>query len=326
MITLDHYYLYLKNNCYAVVVGNSHSNSFIMGYVKYCSTNRETIWCSKHYCYERFVKYYNQREIYNYTPWKLLIPCYGSKVPIIPVSIVERIHDPRLKTRELLEKPCDELEEKALDILIELGSNTRLDSIGLTGTLLVGIHSVKYSDIDLVVYGSKESIDVIEYINENPLVFQNISGDRFKEWCIRVARVSGTDPGVVAKLYRKWRRGLFREREYSVIYNDNVFKYIDNSEIWISIGVSEGFLEIESSTSALNYPTHGSIVKYRHVNGLKPRNDPEYILSFEAIYTPLFYEGGECFARGILQYNPLRDTYRLLIGVHEEKTFIKIPE
>lgn len=325
MIVLDHYYLYLKNNCYAVVVGNTHSNNFIVGYVKYCVSNRETIWCSKHYCYDRYVKYYDRSEIYNYTPWRILSPCYGSEIPIIPLSTVSEIHDPRLRTREILTRTRDELEKTALNLLLDLGSNTDLNNIGLTGTLLVGIHNVKYSDIDIVVYGLRESIDTIEFINENPSVFKNPGNDWLREWCIRVSKATGVDPFTVSKLYRRWRRGLYQNREYSVIYNDNVYKHIDNCEKWLSIGVSEGLVELEGSTSALNYPSTGVISRFKHTGGLKPGSDPEYILSFEALYTPLFYEGGRGYVRAILQYNPLKDTNRLLVGVHEEKTYIKIP-
>lgn len=324
MIVLDHYYLRLRNNCYAVVVGNTHSNSFIIGYVKYCVSSRETIWCNKHYCYDRYVKYYDRGEIYEYTPWRILAPCYGSEIPVIPVSIVNEVYDPRLRTREILTTTQDELEKTALSLLLELGSNTDLNNIGITGTLLVSIHSVKYSDIDIIVYGLKESVDTVEFINENPGVFQNPSSDWFREWCVRVSKTTGADPLTVSKLYRRWRRSLFQNRECSIVYNDNVFRQMDNSDKWLSIGISEGFIEIEESVNALNYPSTGLINKFEHTSGFKPRGDPEYVLSFEALYTPLFYEGGRGYVRAILQYNPVKDTYRLLIGVHEERTCIKI--
>lgn len=321
---LDHYYLYLKNNCYAVVVGNTHSNSFIIGYVKYCGSSRETIWCSKYDCYERLVKYYDKREVYNSTPWKTFIPNYGSETPIIPISMISKVYDPRYRVKEIIEKPRDILEKNCLEILFELCRNIRLDSIGLTGTLLIGIHNPKYSDIDLVIYDLKDSRDTIEFIVENPSLFKSLSGDRLKNWCERVFKVTNIDPKTIYKLYRVWRRGLFTDIEYSFIFNKGVFEYIDNGEKWVSIGVFEGFIEFESSLDALNYPSKGFINKWVYRKGFKPRSDLEYVLSFETLFTPLFYEGGKCITRSLLQYNPLKDTYRLLIGVYEQHTYIEL--
>ena len=75
-------------------MGNKHYNTIIIGYVKYCPTNNNTIWCSKHTCYERIVKIYDPRIIYESTHTRMYIPYYGGVIPVIPIGIIRKIYNP----------------------------------------------------------------------------------------------------------------------------------------------------------------------------------------------------------------------------------------
>lgn len=314
----------LKNGCYAVVVGNYHSTSYVVGYVKYCPTNGESLWCDEFQCYERLVKRYDRGEVYGSTPWRIYSPRYGSSVPIIPVSAIDRAYDPRCRTAEMLRRVRDELEERGLEIAMRLGESARLENVGFTGSLLVKIHSVKYSDVDLVVYGYRDSASVVEYIEENPSTFRSLGEGALRSWCERVAMASELDLQTAYRLYRRWRRGLFEDREYSVIYNSGARGPIDSGEGWTSLGASEVLVELAGSLKALDYPSIGLVESWKHLSGARPRSDLSYVLSFEALYTPLFYEGGKCILRGLLQHDPIREIYRLVVGVSEVSTRVTI--
>ena len=321
-MVLDHYYVRLRNGCLAVVVGNFHGVGFIVGYVKYCPTNRLTLWCDRLTCYERIVKYYDVNEVYGSTQWRINIPCYGGEAPIIPRSHIVEILDPIERSREILVKPRDQLEEKALDIIGDVLVNTGVLA-GVTGSILPMIHNPGYSDVDLVIYGVKNSLEVIEYVGENPEVFKRFTGEKLRTWCLRVASATGLSAHDVCRLYRSWRRGVYGGREYSIIYNDGVRGFIENSPRWDTVGVVEVKAEFLGSVDALNYPTKGVVGEWVYLDGVNPSSDIDHVLSFEALYMPLFYEGGWGVVRGLLQHDPVNDIYRVLVGVRETRSYVK---
>lgn len=320
IIILDHYYLELLNNCYAVVVGNYHSNNYVIGYMKYCPVNYKTIWCNHIWCYERLIKYYMVEEIHGFTPWKTYIAYYDNNLPIIPASMIKNILEPMARLKNIISSPKDKLEYHIVKLVDEIGF---VNGLGITGSVLPGIHNTRYSDLDFVVYGLKNSIDIIEFIMENPSLFHEFENDRLREWCFRISRITGLSPNDIRWFYRRWRRGLFHGREYSFIYNDGVLKLVDNMPVWKTIGVIEAEIIFSKYYDALNYPSKGIIEKWSFRKGVYPNSDIEYVLSFEALYMPILYEGGHAIVRGLLQYNYVDDTYRILVGVKETKTFIK---
>jgi hypothetical protein len=84
-------------------------------------------------------------------------PVAGTVLQGVPVEAAARVFDPRRRLRELASQgPADGLEEAALALaeLLREASGVPRDSLGLTGSLLVGLPT-PISDVDLVVYGSE---------------------------------------------------------------------------------------------------------------------------------------------------------------------------
>lgn len=320
---LDHYMLSTNDGDIGVVVGNMHSEGFLIGYIKYRLSSKNELWSNGFNYFERIVKHYGLDEIRGSTPWKTYIPCYDYYSPIIPVSKISHTYSPLKRVYEVLEDPGDELENIASSLLSEVLSCGVSRGVGITGSLLPRIHNAKYSDVDLVVYGWREGLAIIEFIEENPSIFTGFRDDRLRNWVKRVAIANNLSMRETLYYYRRWRRGLYRGREYSIIYNDGVYRRIDNCESWRSIGFIEVKVVIESGLDALNYPSKSSIVNWEFIRGAKPDSDIEHILSFEALYIPLFLEGGKAYVRGLLQYQPIDGVYRVLVGVSEGLTYIK---
>ncbi len=321
---LDHYILGLVNNCYGVVVGNMHSNSYVLGYIKYCPSRETTIWSDNNYYYARLVDTYSASKVYSVNPWKTYIPYYDQYIPVIPYSLIKKIYDPVKRVWEIISSPQDSLEKLVVEMIDYLMDTGVYRGLGLTGSLLPRIHSVRYSDIDLVVYGWREAVEVIEYVSENPGIFKSFNESLLRKWGLRVAVSTGLSYRDVVKHYRVWRRGVFRDREYSIIYNDMMYRSLDNSIYWKTIGSAKLYIELAGGFEALNYPSRSNIDHWRLVEGVEPRSDVEYILSFEALYIPVLYEGGRVETYGLLQHDQLNDRYRLLIGVREKPTYIRI--
>lgn len=321
---LDHFYLKLMNNCFAVTVGNLHYNGFTLGYVKYCPVGWESTWRDRFQHYGRLVETYSPVNVRTHTPWSMFIPQYGSTIPIIPDSLVTDIYDPRVRLQEIISKPNDQLEKNVANFVETISLNLGVESsLGVTGSILVKIHNEEVSDMDFVVYGLRESIDLIDFIENNPSVFEALGEHRLKDWCSRVNRATGLSCKESLKFYRRWRRGLYRGREYSLIYNDGVFREPVCNDNWFSLGWVEGYLELEGGLDALNYPSKSRVTSFRYIGGVEPRSDPNYVLSFEALYLPLLYEGGRCYVKGLLQVNEYSE-YRILLGVIEVQTYLKM--
>jgi predicted nucleotidyltransferase len=90
--------------------------------------------------------------------WRIDDPALGVPVDAVPWTEVARVHDPRARLRELHARgPSDPLETDALALaaLLREASGAPRSALGLTGSLLLGLHTPA-SDIDLVVYGDRE--------------------------------------------------------------------------------------------------------------------------------------------------------------------------
>jgi len=80
----------------------------------------------------------------------------------VPHESISEIHQPAKKVSELLESSdLDQAETEALELIQSLQDSTDvcLGKIGLSGSLLVGLHT-EVSDIDVVVYGRQNCLSV----------------------------------------------------------------------------------------------------------------------------------------------------------------------
>lgn len=322
IIVLDHYYVELNNGCLGVVVGNTHFPGFIIGYLKYCPSSRETIWKKNRVCYERTVKSYSPRSVRVSTPTQAYIHCYDSRIPIIRNADILKIYNPVVRTREIEYRVQDVLEEKVLRIICFLTYGGVMDGIGVTGSILPCIHSPRHSDIDLVVYGWKNSIDVIEYVEENKSLFKPFQGERLRKWIATNSVATGLPGKSVLRLYRNWRRGVFDGTEYSIIYNDGIYRIGEECAAWKTIGSVLIEAHVGGGLEALNYPSIGRIEEWRYVEGISPRGDIVEVISFNALFISFLFEGGRGLIKGLLQHDPLRDVYRVLVGGIESPGYI----
>ncbi|WP_440059173.1 hypothetical protein ACSU1N_05140 [Thermogladius sp. 4427co] len=318
---LDHYYLKLRNGCYATVVGNSHFEYGVISYIKYCPTNRETFWRDNTTFLDRIVKYYDVEEVYKAAPRQIYVPYFDSYVPYVGISEIEYVFNPVERTREIMRRPRDLLEDSALALVEKLHHVVTEDRVGITGSLLPSIHNPNVSDIDLVIYGWKASVDVIEFVKENKDLFRVFDDNRLTAWAERNAKQNSLPLKEVIKYYRSYRRGFFKDREYSIIYNSGIKSYLPNLPYFKTLGLIEVEAEIRGGIQALDYPSRGKVHSWKILNGVNPPFDISEILSFEALYIPLLYEGGKAVIRGLLQCSEAVGYCRIILGVKEYRGY-----
>lgn len=98
---------------------------------------------------------------------------FGIRMQSVPVRRIQHVYDPRDRLTYIYTYgPKDLLEESALALvnLLAQTANVPLENLGISGSLLYGLHH-STSDIDLVVYGETESRAVyraLRYLLGNP--------------------------------------------------------------------------------------------------------------------------------------------------------------
>ncbi|HDD26790.1 MAG TPA: hypothetical protein ENF75_06890, partial [Acidilobales archaeon] len=170
---LDHDILIDREGKVYVVVGNTHPLNYIIAYIKYVPTYRRTPWFKDGIYYERVLKVYDVRELRrNCTEYQECVydPILDALTPILRVKDIMQHLIPSTRLKVVLKEPKDELERKLTSLCLELYSlGVSIDDLGVTGSILVGMHNPKMSDIDLVVYGwlsAKKFMEVIRHVAE----------------------------------------------------------------------------------------------------------------------------------------------------------------
>jgi hypothetical protein len=110
----------------------------------------------------KFRRIYDLQEIFEYLknrhPQYLFFDRVRQRIMQgVPRSVVKQIYHPQEKIRMLAKRgPKNEIETTALKFATAIAENSEIpiDSIGLSGSVLVGLYT-KSSDVDLVIYGEE---------------------------------------------------------------------------------------------------------------------------------------------------------------------------
>jgi len=262
---LDHHMVVDKEDVVYVVVGNEHPPGMVLAYPKYKPTYTRTLWCGKRGCYKRLLREYSVEEVVRVAEKIMRYdPVYGGVLnPYLPISQVKKVLDPRERLRKLFTKTEDYLELEALEAALTISecSGVNIEKIGLTGSLLLAVHNIRVSDIDLVVYGCRESLNVVETLNEggcdfiSPLKLSSLS-----EW---LSNYPGNYNEAIQAVtyYRKWRRFQYRGREVSLIYV-NPFPGRYGSHAWSRGGCVTVEARVSGGCRSLYYPSEAIVESY----------------------------------------------------------------
>lgn len=333
----DRDYLETEEGFFFTVVGNIHPKDRVIAYLKNIPSQSGK-WGSGERRYERILKYYTMNcltETLNflaeYHPHYIQrLEADNITFSSVPINRIRKHYRPEERLITLSRrKDLDALQNKTIELVNLLAemSNVQPSCLGVTGSILIGIHNPTFSDIDLTVYGRKSSLAVKETLQqlmkheESPI--KRLINENLKEWCKKKSELFPLTIEEVYKIYqRRWNRGTFKGTLFSIhpikVEEETLKKYGDKT--FTPMGIIEAKAQVINSSDALYLP---AIYLVRDVQILFGPNVQgiEEVITYEGLYRDLVYDGEYLLCRGKLEkvedkrHN--RTYHRIIIGSPE---------
>ncbi len=208
-------------------------------------------------------------------------------------------------------------------------SNVPCDFFGVTGSVLLDIHQPRFSDMDITVYGWKNSLAVKnvllkEYARANSIV-KRLEGKTLKAWCVRKAKQYPLEVDDALRIYeRKWNLGVFEDTLFSIhpvkLEQEVAEKY--GEKTYHPLGHATIRAVVYDNTDYLFLPSIYRVGETKIVEGPHV-NDIVEVVSYESLYDSLAEVGESIAVRGKLERvedrKSSREYHRVLVGSPEGK-------
>jgi len=250
----------------------------------------------------------------------------------VPVEKIKVLYEPKKKLQQLsARRSLDPMEEDALELVNLLKSAADLPStkFGISGSLLVDLHD-ENSDIDLTVYGVRESRKVLEALKGSQC---KMLLDRYNETGIRrLYEARSMQDAMSFSTFlmhekRKFLEGRFRRRDYFIRcikdWNEIEEKYGD--KYYYPSGSSIIRAVVDDDSENILTPCVYKVSRAKALSGIK-RADPSQIVSFRGRFCEQAFQGERVQARGKLERVVSRNEewYRMVVGENPRDYLIKV--
>jgi predicted nucleotidyltransferase len=337
----DRDFIETKEGMFFCVTGYLHPPDKYTAYLKY-SPAPVGKWKGGEMYYHRELEYYHVSRVAdtiaylerNYPHYVHYCPVRGIKFSMIPQNGVKKYYLPDQRLKEIFETPRDPLEEEVCAFVSEIIACTGIkeEDLGITGSILLGIHNPEFSDIDLLVYGLENALKVRTALKEGRSAeIRPVTGEALEEWCALVAKhfpLSYEEARYFAG--RRWNYGFFGDRYFSIhpTRKDDGIGENYGDRVYRERGVARIRAIVSDASESLFMPALYRIEEMEVIEGgmgaqcaMPP---PKEVLSYEGLYRDVVDSGEEIEARGKLESVNDRH-YRLVIGTTmlEGKGYIK---
>jgi predicted nucleotidyltransferase len=333
----DRDYLETEEGFFFTVVGNIHPRDHVIAYLKNIPS-KSGKWGRGGRRYKRALKYYTMdclAETLSFLTEHQ--PQYIQRLEVekitfssVPLNCIRNHYRPEDKLRSLSKRQdLDELQLKTIALvnLLTATGKVPLSCLGVTGSILIGIHNPAFSDIDLTVYGQKNSLVVKEtmkqLMNRKESPIQRLMNKQLKEWCKKKSELFPLTLEEVYKIYqRRWNRGTFQSTLFSIhpikVEQENLKEYGDRT--FTPLGIIEAKAQVINASEAFFMPGIYRVQDVQIRSGLKVQGIEE-VITYEGLYRDLVYEGEYLLCRGKLEkvedHRDNRFYYRIIIGSPE---------
>jgi predicted nucleotidyltransferase len=334
----DRDFLQTREGFFFCVVGSLHPPKRVISYIKYVPSE-SGIWRNGEKKFSRILPKYtipNLLETYNYLEQNHPQYLFHSPMDNITITAVphERIKEhfkPEQKMFQLRQDlRLDSLQTKLVRFtrFLEKVGGVSAASFGVTGSLLLDIHQPKFSDLDVIVYGIKDSWALKEALTENQssgMPMKRLKGKNLKEWCIKKSHDYPLTPKEALKLYeRKWNLGYFEDRWVSIhpvkLESEVTEEY--GKKMYIPCGQVTIEAVVSGNVDSIFLPATYQIEDVKFLDG-QQLVDVTEVVSYEGIYDSLAENGEAIQVKGklerVIEMGTSRQHYRVLVGSAEGK-------
>jgi predicted nucleotidyltransferase len=326
----DRDFIQTKERMLFCVTGYLHPPGKYTAYLKY-SPAPVGKWKGAETPYRRELEYYHVGRVAdtlvylerNYPQYVHYCPVRGIKFSMVPQEYVKRYYLPEERLREIMVSPSDALEEEVYAFASEIMSHTgiREEDLGVTGSILLGIHDFQFSDMDLLIYGLENALKVRAMRKEGRSSgIQPVSGKVLEDWCAAVAEHFPLSYEEVQYLAgRRWNYGFFGDRYFSIhpTRTDAEIKEEYGGKIYRDRGTARIKALVSDARESLFMPALYRIEGVKVIEGEEGVRQVapalKEVLSYEGLYRDALDAGEEIEAKGKLE-SVSDQYYRLVIG------------
>jgi hypothetical protein len=257
----------------------------------------------------------------------------------VPLQYIKKHYKPDEKLAQLMNSKRLDLLQKKMKRLVSFlveKSGVSSNSFGVTGSILLNIHRLNVSDIDLTVYGLKNSLAVkramlgVYSLQSSPL--QRFEGPALTVWCKNQARSHPLTYDEALQIYRrKWNLGVFDGTRFSVhpakLEQEITEEYADRT--YEPIGQVIIGAVVHENSDSLFLPAAYKIKEAKIIKGPQV-GDIEEVVSYEGLYGDLAEVGETILVKGKLEHVHDKRTkqryHRVVVGSPEGKgtEYVKI--
>ncbi len=334
----DRDFLQTSEGFFFCVVGALHPPERVISYIKYVPSE-SGIWGKDEKKFSRILQKYtipNLLETFsyleaNYPHYLFHSPVDNITITAVPHRNIKEHFKPERKLSQLRQAPqLDSLQQKLVRFtrFLEETSGVREESFGVTGSLLLDIHQPKFSDIDVTVYGVKDSWLLHKALSENrysKMPMRRLEEKALKEWCTRKTRQYPLSPAEASKIYeRKWNLGVFEDKWVSIhsvkLESEVTGEY--GKLTYHPCGQVTIRAVVRNNTDSLFLPSVYKIEEVEVLEGPQLGKVTE-VVSYESLYDSLAENDETIQAKGklerVTEKGTSREHYRVLVGSPEGK-------
>jgi predicted nucleotidyltransferase len=250
----------------------------------------------------------------------------------VPQRSIAEHFKPEEKLAQLFQTSrLDPLQKKLTRFTSFLAETSKVphDFFGVTGSILLDIHQPEFSDIDITVYGLKNSLAVKKALIENYALasspVKRLEGKALKAWCTKKAQRYPLTSAEALKLYeRKWNLGTFEKTLFSIhpVKLDQEVTEEYGEKTYYSVGQATIRAVVYDNTDYLFLPCVYRIKETKIVEGPQVTDITE-VVSYESLYDSLAEVGESIVVKGklerVVNRKNSQEYHRILVGSPEGK-------
>ncbi|MFA5363684.1 MAG: hypothetical protein WC325_00700 [Candidatus Bathyarchaeia archaeon] len=333
----DRDFLQTKEGFFFCVVGTMHPPDRVVSYIKYVPSQTGN-WGTDKEKFSRILQKYtipNLLETFNflkqnYPQYIFHSPVDNITVTAVPLQNIKTHYKPEQKLAQLREtKQLDSLQQKLVNVTQQLEqiSGIKQEMFGVTGSLLLDIHNPKFSDIDITVYGTKNSWKLKNALTEqgSKAPIKRLEGKQLEEWSNKKTMDYPVTANEASRIYeRKWNLGRFEDTWVSIhpvkLESELTERY--GQKTFTPMGQVTIRAVVVDNTDSLFLPAVYKIKDAEFIEG-KQQHPVTEVVAYETLYDSIAENGETIQVKGKLEKVNEKENsqqhYRILVGSAEGK-------